>query len=164
MSVRAARRDDVDAIHRFGEAYIREHYAPLIGAEAADAQVVRWWGVDVVGAAVADGLVVVAEVDGVVVGVGQRGRRGSDHVVYKLYTHPEHRGRGLGTELLDALARAVTADRLFVEHFAANARAGAFYEREGFTVDRVEASSSGDPALDVVWRSRAMPYRRSSPR
>lgn len=37
-----------------------------------------------------------------------------------------------------------------------NVRAGAFYEREGFTVERVEPSVAGDPALDVVWRTRPL--------
>jgi RimJ/RimL family protein N-acetyltransferase len=57
-------------------------------------------------------------------------------VVYKLYVHPQHRGRGLGPQLLDALTRQLpaNADRLYIEHFVANERAGAFYEREGFAV------------------------------
>ncbi|NJC23460.1 hypothetical protein BJ994_002536 [Arthrobacter pigmenti] len=38
----------------------------------------------------------------------------------------------------------------------ANERAGAFYEREGFTVQRVEPSPTEDPALGVVWRSRSL--------
>jgi GNAT superfamily N-acetyltransferase len=89
-----------------------------------------WWNETHVGAAVADGLVAVAEADGQLVGVGQRGRRGTDHVVYKLYVHPHHRGRGLGPQLLDALIRQLppNADRLYIEHFVANERAGAFYE------------------------------------
>lgn len=150
MTVRDARAGDVPAIRRFGEAHIRAHYAPLLGPEAADAQVTRWWSETQISAAVADGLVVVAEDDGALVGVGQRGRRGADHVVYKLYLDPDHRGHGVGPLLLDALVRQLpaTADRLYVEHFAANTRAGAFYEREGFTVDRVEG--------DIVWRSRAL--------
>ena len=94
--VRDAEHDDVAAICRFGEAHIRPHYAPLIGAEAADEQVRRWWNETHVGAAVAEGLVVVAEADGQIVGVGQRGRSGADHVVYKLYVHPEHRGPWAG--------------------------------------------------------------------
>lgn len=102
-AVRDAEHDDVAAICRFGEAHIRPHYAPLIGAEAADEQVRRWWNETHVGAAVAAGFVVVAEADGQLVGVGQRGRRGADLVVYKLYVHPQHRGRGLGPQLLDAL-------------------------------------------------------------
>ncbi len=154
--VRDAEHDDVAAICRFGEAHIRPHYAPLIGAEAADEQVRRWWNETHVGAAVAEGLVVVAEADGQIVGVGQRGRRGADHVVYKLYVHPQHRGRGLGPQLLDALTRQLpaNADRLYIEHFVANERAGAFYEREGFTVERIESSPTEDPALGVVWRAR----------
>ena len=154
--VRDARHDDVEAICRFGEAHIRPHYAPLIGAAAADEQVRRWWNETHIGAAVAEGLVVVAEADGQIVGVGQRGRRGADHVVYKLYVHPRHRGRGLGRQLLGALTRQLPAhaDRLYIEHFVANERAGAFYEREGFTVERIESSPTEDPALGVVWRAR----------
>jgi ribosomal protein S18 acetylase RimI-like enzyme len=154
--VRDAEHDDVAAICQFGEAHIRPHYAPLIGAEAADEQVRRWWNEMHVGAAVAEGLVVVAEADGQVVGVGQRGRSGADHVVYKLYVHPQHRGRGLGPQLLDALTRQLPADaeRLYIEHLVANERAGAFYEREGFTVERTESSPTEDPALGVVWRAR----------
>lgn len=154
--VRDAEHDDVAAICRFGEAHIRPHYVPLIGAEAADEQVCRWWNETYVGAAVVEGLVVVAEADGQLVGVGQRGRAGADHVVYKLYVHPRHRGRGLGPQLLDALTRQLPAgvDRLWIEQLVANERAGAFYEREGFIAERIEPSPTGDPALAVVWRAR----------
>jgi GNAT superfamily N-acetyltransferase len=159
--LRRAEDDDVPTICRFGEAHIRSHYAPLIGAAAADGQVRAWWNEAHIGAAVADGLVVVAESEGEVVGVGQRGRRGADHVVYKLYVHPEYRGRGLGPQLLDALIEQLPpdADRLYIEHFVGNSRAGAFYEREGFAVVRIEPSSTGDPALGVVWRSRGLSSR-----
>ncbi len=156
--VREATHDDVTAICRFGEAHIRSHYAPLIGPAAADEQVRHWWNQPGVAAAVAAGLVVVAEDDGQLVGVGQRGQRGDTPVVYKLYVHPAKRGRGVGPRLLDALIGQLHdhAGRLSIEHFAANERAGAFYEREGFTVDRIEPSPSGDPALAVVWRSRPL--------
>ena len=163
--VREAERDDVAAICRFGEAHIRPHYAPLIGAEAADEQVRRWWNETHVGAAVAEGQVVVAEADGQILGVGQGGRSGADHVVYKLYVHPEHRGRGLGPQLLAAITRQLPADadRLCIEHFVANERAGAFYEREGFTVERIESSPTEDPALGIVWRARHLaPFEPTS--
>ncbi|MFI9456851.1 GNAT family N-acetyltransferase [Amycolatopsis sp. NPDC052450] len=153
-----ARQGDVVAICRFGEAHIRPHYAPLIGTAAADEQVRRWWNKTHVDAAVAGGLVVIEETDGQVVGVGQRGRRGANHVVYKLYLHPRHRGRRLGPRLLDVLIGQLPADaeRLYIEHFVGNERAGAFYEREGFTVERIESSPTGDPALGVVWRARPL--------
>ena len=156
--VRAAGPGDVSAIHRFGEAHVGAHYAPLIGAAAAEAQVRDWWNETHVGAAVAGGLVVVADAGGELAGVGQRGRSGAEHVVYKLYVHPEHRGRGLGPQLLDALVAQLPpgVDRLYIEHFVANERAGAFYERAGFTVDRIVPSPTGDPALAVVWRVKPL--------
>jgi ribosomal protein S18 acetylase RimI-like enzyme len=79
-------------------------------------------------------------------------------VVYKLYLHPQYRGRGLGPRVLDALIRQLPADadRLYIEHFAANERAGAFYERAGFTVERIEPSPTEDPARAVVWRVRQL--------
>ena len=158
----AAGTRDVSAICRFGETHVRPHYAPLIGAEAADAQVRDWWNDTHISAAVLGGLVVVAETDGQVVGVGQRGRNGAEHVVYKLYVHPGYRGRGIGPLLLDALTSQlpVDTDRLYIEHFAANNRAAAFYVREGFVLDRLVPSPSGNPALDVVWRYRELLPRR----
>jgi GNAT superfamily N-acetyltransferase len=156
--VRDAGPGDVAAVCRFGETHIRPHYAPLIGADAADAQVRHWWNETSIADAVARGLVVVAVADGQVVGVGQRGRNGTDHVVYKLYVSPEHRGSGLGPRLLEALTRQLPpdAERLCIEHFAANERAGGFYEREGFAVERIEPSPTGDPRLAVVWRARSL--------
>ncbi len=154
--VRVAEPADVAGICEFGEAHIRAHYAPLIGEDAADAQVRDWWNSTRLAAAVDAGVVVVAEADGDLVGVGQRGRNGEEHVVYKLYVHPLCRGRGIGRLLLAALTDQLPpdADRLYIEHFAANGRAGAFYEREGYAVERVVPSASGDPARDVVWRVR----------
>ena len=73
--VRSAEPDDVEAITRFGEVVIRPHYAPLIGAAAADAQVRDWWNESHVREAVTNGLVVIAEAGGKVVGVAQRGNR-----------------------------------------------------------------------------------------
>lgn len=156
--VRTARPDDVAAVCGFGEAHVRAHYAPLIGVPAADSQVRTWWTTARIGTAVSDGLVVVAEDGGQLVGVGERGRLGAEHVVWKLYVHPGHRGSGLGPRLLDALTAGLPPDagRLHIEHVAANERAGAFYEREGFTVDRVEPAADGDPRLAVVWRSRQL--------
>ena len=157
--IRSAEPSDVRAVCEFGETHVRPHYAPLIGEHAADAQVARWWNAEQIGAAVSAGLIVVAEAADGVVGVAQLGRAGVDHVIYKLYVDPRHRSHGLGPRLIEALVRRLPPDatRLCVEHFAGNERASAFYEREGFTVERVDPSPVDDPALDVVWRVRALP-------
>ncbi|WP_369130527.1 GNAT family N-acetyltransferase [Modestobacter roseus] len=156
--VRVAGPGDVPAVCRFGEEHVPPHYTPLIGAEAAAAQVRDWWDEPSIGAAVAEGLVVVAEAGGQLLGVAQRGWFAGHHVVWKLYVHPDHRSQGLGSRLLDAVIRQLPDDaqRLRIEHFAANERAGAFYERVGFAVERIEPSPTGDPALAVVWRARRL--------
>lgn len=157
--IRDAVAQDVAAICRFGEAHIPAHYTPLIGEGPADEQVRRWWNETYVAAGVAAGQVVVADDDGEIVGVAQRGRNGADHVIYKLYVHPERRGRGIGPRLIAALVRQLPrgTERVYIEQFAGNARAGAFYEREGFTVDRVEPGPTD--ALAVVWRVRQVGRR-----
>ncbi|RSN32153.1 GNAT family N-acetyltransferase [Amycolatopsis sp. WAC 01416] len=148
--VRDADRDDVMAICRFGEEHVQSHYTPLIGEEAAALQVRMWWNETNVAGAVARGSVVVADDGGHLVGVGQRGLDGAEHVIYKLYVHPRHRGGGLGRQLLDVLIGQLPpgTERLYIEHFVANERAAAFYEREGFRVERIDAR------LGVVWRVR----------
>ncbi|MEN0129138.1 MAG: GNAT family N-acetyltransferase [Brevundimonas sp.] len=155
--IRGATADDVGAICAFGSEHVRAHYEPLIGPDGADQQVSRWWSHEYVAAAVAGEQVVVAEAGRELVGVAQSGRSGADHVVYKLYLHPTARGRHIGRLLLDALVGRLPPDvtRLHVEHFAANERAGAFYAREGFGIDRIEPGP--DRRTDVVWRSADVP-------
>ena len=147
--LRPAALDDVEAICDFGRAHIRAHYAPLIGDLAAREQVRQWWNRTHVRTAVANGFVVIAEAREHIIGVGQRGRRGTDHVIYKLYVDPQYRGDGWGPKLLDALISQLPADadRLYIEHFVGNARAGAFYEREGFTVHQNDPGPPDHPSL-----------------
>jgi GNAT superfamily N-acetyltransferase len=161
-TVRVADEGDVAAVCQFGRDFVRDHYAPLIGRSAADAQVRVWWNETSIGTAIQDELVIVAEEDDRVIGVAQRGRWEGEHVVWKLYLHPARRGLGLGPCLIEELTNQLPpgTDRLFIEHFAGNERAGLFYEREGFAVDRIEQSPTGDRALDTVWRVRDLSDRR----
>ena len=154
--IRRAEVGDVRSICAFGDTHVRPHYTPLIGAQAADSQVSRWWTEPQIQDAVSHGRIVIAQDADQVVGVAQSGRNGGDHVLYKLYVDPRYRGQGLGPRLIEAITRQLPpgGSRLCVEHFAGNERAGAFYEREGFTVTSVEPSDTGNPALDVVWRTR----------
>jgi GNAT superfamily N-acetyltransferase len=71
--------------------------------------------------------------------------------VYGLYVDPDRIGTGLGRELFGHAADDLT-DRgrrpLVVWHFAANDRAGRFYERAGFAADgATRASEFGVPEI-----------------
>lgn len=156
--IRSAGVGDVDRVCAFGETHIRPHYAPLIGVRAADQQVATWWNRGQILSAASQAQLIVAEAHDTVVGVAQHGRDGADVVVYKLYLDPRYRGRGLGPRMIAAVIDALPSDvrRLCVEHFAGNVRAAAFYEREGFAVERVVRSAAGASGLDVVWRARAV--------
>lgn len=153
LIVRDALLGDVAAICGFGAAHIPAHYGPLIGQAAARAQVERWWNPERVSRAVEAGQVAIAEAGDEVIGVAERGEWEGQPVVWKLYVHPDHRGNGIGPKLLQALIEQLPAgtDRLQVEHFEVNRRAGAFYEREGFVHIRTE-SNPAEPVMAVVWR------------
>lgn len=156
VEVRTAQPDDVAAIRQFGAENIPDHYRPLIGEEAARAQVDMWWTDERISSAIVRGGVAIAEGSGEVVGVGEIGEYDGRHVIWKLYVHPDLRGHGVGPQLIDKLVEQLPdgADEVFVEHFAANTRASSFYEREGFEL--VETRSHPEnPAMDVVWRRRS---------
>lgn len=153
LTVRDALCSDVDAICGFGAAHIPSHYAPLIGYDAARAQVSRWWSGERISTAVEAGQVVVAEAESTLIGVAERGEWDGVPVIWKLYVHPDHRGQGIGPKLLRALIARLPAqaDRLQVEVFAANLRAQEFYAREGFAYLSTDPDPH-QPALAVVWR------------
>lgn len=59
--------------------------------------------------------------------------------VHRLYIRPEVQGRGVGTELLDALERLARDRRLAELHLDASPSSVGFYERSGFAVVEAEA-------------------------
>lgn len=82
-----------------------------------------------------DGLLVLATHDGEPVGFAAWRERMLD----ALYILPEHVGRGLGTQLLDALPASVDSLWVLVD----NARARAFYEKHGWSGTGVVRSAYG---------------------
>lgn len=158
VRVRKASPDDLDAIVAFGSDVIPAYYAPILGQHAAQAQL-AWWTRDRMAPAVEAHRVHVAATDRDVVGVCQTGELAGEQVIWKLYLAPAYRGRSLGVELL---GHAITSlppvvRRVDVEHFAGNARAARFYERQGFEVVRADPAPTGEsPSSAIVWRRRQL--------
>lgn len=94
-----------------------------------------------------------AEHESEIIAVSEWGFYDENPVVWKLYVHPEHRSKGVGPQLqrniIDDLPSGTAA--LQVEHFTANKRAGAFYEREGFRELR-KVEDDTNPSVSVIWR------------
>lgn len=153
VSVRVAEPNDVDAIVAFGADVVPQHYASILGADAAQAQL-AWWTSHRIESAVAAGRIHVAVAGDVVVGVSETGEYAGEQIIWKLYLAPERRGRSLGAELLRRAVDSLPdgARHVLVEHFAGNGRAGNFHQREGFTAIRTEDARSNDPNAAVVWR------------
>jgi ribosomal protein S18 acetylase RimI-like enzyme len=154
LTIRKAGAGEVDAIVAFGAAVVPQHYTPILGAEAAQAQL-GWWTPERLAPAVVAGRIQVALADDDVVGVCETGELAGHQVVWKLYLAPEFRGRSLGVDLLRHAIASLPdeVDHVDVEHFAGNTSAARFYEREGFEVIATDPTPGGEPSeRDIVWR------------
>jgi ribosomal protein S18 acetylase RimI-like enzyme len=76
-------------------------------------------------------------------------------VLWKLYVLPDHHGRGIGSQLMEAVVeRAVELGHTSVSlsYTDGNTYAHRFYRAHGFTESHRESSGSGLP--DSVWVTR----------
>ncbi len=156
--IRRADRGDLEAIVAFGSAVIPPYYTPILGEDAAQAQL-AWWSLGRMAPAVEADRVHVAAMDHDVVGVCQTGELAGEQVIWKMYLAPAYRGRSLGVELLRQAIASLPpgVGHVDVEHFAGNTRAAKFYEREGFKVLRTDAAVTGElPNSAIVWRRRQL--------
>lgn len=128
ITIRPARPEDAGALLTVHVASIRRvcgpHYTP--------AQIEAWAGPKRADRYVEDmrsGTLLVAEVDGAIVGFGDCGSKGS---IRALYLHPDHVGRGLGRRLLDALEADARARGITEMGLYSSTNAITFYERAGY--------------------------------
>ena len=82
-TIRPAVRDDVEAIIAFAGDVLPPHYAPILGAEAAQSQL-DWWRRDRMEPAILAHRVHVAVDDGAVVGVCETGEFAGEQVIWRL--------------------------------------------------------------------------------
>ena len=103
----------------------------------------------------------VAEEGGVVLGFLALHRDRHGDWVSQLYLKPGHWRQGIGTALM-AHAKALRPDGLRLYCFQVNARGRAFYERHGFTVERMGDGSlneEGEPDILYVWAGDSVQKR-----
>ncbi|WP_435195015.1 GNAT family N-acetyltransferase [Natronomonas sp. EA1] len=137
MQLREARPDDAPAIAAVAREAWRTAYTDIIGEEQVAALLDRWYGIDDLRDRLADApAFVVAEVDGEVVGFADGVEREEEEwALGRLYVHPDHWNRGVGSALIEAVetrAREAGAEAMELGVFAENDRATGFYERHGY--------------------------------
>jgi ribosomal protein S18 acetylase RimI-like enzyme/ribosomal protein S27AE len=141
MDIRQATPDDVAEIRRVARESLAESYGHALDADLIDSVIERWYDTDDLADHLADEDThfVVAEVEGDVVGFVQSyvvSRREVVGEIDWLHVAPDHRGRGIGAELLAALESDLIGagvERLEGSVLVANEMGTGFYDDHGFT-------------------------------
>jgi ribosomal protein S18 acetylase RimI-like enzyme len=148
MEIRDATTDDGDDIRRVAEASLRASYADPLGADIVSEAADEWYSSEWL----ADRLVgdsvqyLVAEADGEIVGFSESELEGDAAAAIEwLHVHPDHRGEGIGVELLERTeARLLErgANRVEGRVLAANEDGNEFYREHGYV-------RTGDRGLEI---------------
>lgn len=155
MATREATADDVEQIQQVVKASWETDYPDILSRESIDAGIDDWYSRErlldqlerrrtLLLVAEADG----TGVDGTVVGFVHGLWEGAEGDVLRLYVHPDHRGEGVGGDLLERTLERLSArdvDRIEAMVLAANDPGNAFYRSFGFEqVDTGETTIGGE--------------------
>ena len=151
VSVRPAEPGDLEALGRLGALLVAEHYefdrlrflAPLPDMPRRYGEFLESQSKG------PDRFVLVADLDGAVVGYVFGGIEGADYmvlrgpagVIYDLVVDPDHRQQGIGKMLMDAALRVLAergAPRAVLSTAEKNVNAHHLFEREGFRRTMIE--------------------------
>ncbi|WP_246986958.1 GNAT family N-acetyltransferase [Halorientalis marina] len=161
MPIRAATTADVTAIKRVARASWRADYPDVLSRETAEEGVEEWYDDEQLAAEIErdDAVVLVARREDEVAGfvhavvVEDRG------TILRVYVHPDARGEGLGSQLLDRAERELRdrgANHVQAMVLADNEPGRAFYEGAGFTLeDEGETVIGGESYRECVYGMRA---------
>jgi ribosomal protein S18 acetylase RimI-like enzyme len=155
--IRIATSADLPAIGRLGALLVRTHYEfdPLRFIAATPATERGYGSYIGTQLGVPDVIVLVAERDGVVLGYTYAGIEGLDYMalrgpagaLYDIVVSPEHRGQGIGRQLLDATLAALAergAPRVILSTAEQNEPARRMFARAGFRRTMVEMTRELD--------------------
>jgi ribosomal protein S18 acetylase RimI-like enzyme len=150
MNIRQANPEDVAEIRRVARESLAESYGHALDEELIGSVVGKWYGSDDLSADLADddAYFVVAEEEGRLVGFVQSyvvSRRELIGEIDWLHVDPDHRGKGIGADLLRTLEGELIergVERLEGVVLVANEMGTGFYEDHGFT-------AAGERVVDI---------------
>ena len=156
MNIRPATADDVGAIRELARRTWHDTYDEL-DTETIDETVDEWYADEELERALSEPgtALLVAEVDGDVVGVTHGVVQGDEGDVLRMYVHPDHRRAGIGTALHERLREDLedfNMRRMRAIDLASNEGGRAFYERLGFEkTGEGEVEMGDDTYREVVY-------------
>jgi ribosomal protein S18 acetylase RimI-like enzyme/ribosomal protein S27AE len=141
MDIRQATADDISEIRRVARESLAESYGHALDHDLIDSVVERWYDPEDLAEDLddEDTHFVVAEEDGEIAGFVQSyvvSRREVIGEIDWLHVAPDHRGKGIGANLLEALERellSASVERLEGSVLVANEMGTGFYDDHGFT-------------------------------
>ncbi|WP_435063626.1 GNAT family N-acetyltransferase [Halobaculum sp. EA56] len=160
MDLRDATTEDVDGIRETARASLSASYGHALSTDLIEEAVESWYDADEVTETLEDedSVFVVAVDDGEVVGFVQSylvERREPVGELDWLHVHPDHRGKGLGDDLLRAAETELLergAERIEGRVLEANEAGTEFYEREGFSeIGERTVEIGGEEFLERVY-------------
>lgn len=151
VAIRLAQPADLDGILDVGRVTWRNTYTPLAGEDYVEKRLAEWWTREGTLPAIVDGRVLVAEHDGIIVGMAMYGVHTRVVSLWRLYVRPERQRLGIGRSLLNSVLTAARgrADRVSLAYMEGNGAARSFYERMGFVETHRDADEVGGP--EDVW-------------
>ncbi len=160
MEIRRAQTDDVTSIRRVAERTWEADYPEILNRENIEKIVDEWYAEDRIREELMneDAVVTIAEEDGIVVGFahGVWARR-TGHIL-RVYVDPEHRGEGIGRELLAAVRDSLLnrgSDRIQAMVLAENEVGNQFYQDAGFEkIDEGETTIGEESYTENVYRRK----------
>ena len=156
MEIRPATEADREAIREVARAAWHDAYDAL-EATTIDETVDEWYADDALERAIdkPGTAVLVAEVDGEVVGFTHGVVSEEDGDVLRMYVHPDHQRTGVGTALHERLREDLedfTMRRMRAMDLASNEASREFYEELGFErTDEAEVELGGEAYTESVY-------------
>jgi len=133
LSIRRANESDAEAIHRVIEAAFRGLEGRGYSSRAIEAAIITPW--EIAERLAAGGHILVAEVDGQIIGTATGLEEHESLHVCSVAVHPDYQGGGVARQLmeeLEALARSLGCHKLFLQTAWAMIEAMALYESLGY--------------------------------
>ncbi|MHC3436514.1 N-acetyltransferase family protein [Natrialbaceae archaeon A-gly3] len=162
VTVREATPADAPAVQAVARESWHAAHDHVLGRDRVTETLEEWYGLEDLEDTIeesrerGDAVFLVAEDSGEIVGFTQGGPHAEEPSVaslYRIYVHPDRWGEGIGTDLLEALEAALSAefDRLWLAVLAENDVGISFYESRGFDRVGVQECDLEDGVKEYVY-------------